>query len=211
MTSSPDSAEAFAEQPLGEFLDGLAAPTPAPGGGAAAAISVALAGALTAMAARLSVAQVDEAETLAADADALRRRATALAHADGAAYSAFRAAQRGTPGESKPPRREAIRMALVGATEVPLAIAEAGARVAAVAGRVAAEGNPNVAGDAATAAFLAEAATRSAAALVELNVASGRLKGPWTERAQAAVAEATAVAGRVDAGLRAGTKDNFVP
>jgi formiminotetrahydrofolate cyclodeaminase len=50
-------------------------------------------------------------------------------------------------------------------------VAETGAEVAAVAAAVAAEGNPNVRGDAITAALLAAAGSRAAAALVRINLA----------------------------------------
>ena len=49
------------------------------------------------------------------------------------------------------------------------------------------EGNPNLRGDAATGALLAEAGARAAATLVALNVATGGLDASWTDRAEAAV------------------------
>jgi formiminotetrahydrofolate cyclodeaminase len=49
-------------------------------------------------------------------------------------------------------------------------VAEIGAEVAAVAAAIAAGGNPNVRGDAVTAALLAAAGSRAAAALVRINL-----------------------------------------
>jgi len=50
-------------------------------------------------------------------------------------------------------------------------IAEIGARIAALATRLAAHGHPNLHGDAVVAALLAGAGTRSACALVRINLA----------------------------------------
>ena len=58
-------------------------------------------------------------------------------------------------------------------------------------------GNPNLRGDTLTAAHLAEASARSAAALVDINVALGRLPGDLSRRAAGAVARAQAAAARV--------------
>ena len=51
----------FAEQPLGSFLDEVAAPTPAPGGGSAAATACALGAALVEMVARIGLGRADAA------------------------------------------------------------------------------------------------------------------------------------------------------
>jgi formiminotetrahydrofolate cyclodeaminase len=61
--------------------------------------------------------------------------------------------------------------ALSQASMVPMEVAEIGSEVAAVAAAVAAGGNPNVRGDAVTAALLAAAGARAAAALVRINLA----------------------------------------
>jgi formiminotetrahydrofolate cyclodeaminase len=60
--------------------------------------------------------------------------------------------------------------ALGRAADVPLAIAEAAADVAALAAAVAEHGNPDRRADAAAAAVLAEGAVRAAAKLVEVNL-----------------------------------------
>jgi hypothetical protein len=69
-------------------------------------------------------------------------------------------------------RPAALRAALSAAAEVPLEIAAASAEVAELAAASARiPGNEQLAGDAGTATVIAEAATRAAAALVELNLA----------------------------------------
>ncbi|HET7244206.1 MAG TPA: cyclodeaminase/cyclohydrolase family protein, partial [Streptosporangiaceae bacterium] len=68
-------------------------------------------------------------------------------------------------------RGELVSAALARASEVPLEVAELGDRVAALAADVARRGNPAVRGDALAAAQLAAAAARTAAALVQINLA----------------------------------------
>jgi formiminotetrahydrofolate cyclodeaminase len=53
---------------------------------------------------------------------------------------------------------------------MPLAIAEAALDVASLAAELAERGNPNLRGDAATAALLSEAAVRATANFVEINL-----------------------------------------
>jgi formiminotetrahydrofolate cyclodeaminase len=149
------------EKTLTGFLEEVAAKTSAPGGGAVAAVTVALAAALAEMVAQFSGKQWDGAEDAALRARELRTRAAPLAQADAEAYQAVIAA-RGGPGYEE---------ALSRAADVPLAIVQAAADVGELAAELAASGNPNLRGDAATAALLAEAAARSAANLVDINLA----------------------------------------
>ena len=183
-----------------DFLGLLAARVPAPGGGGAAAVTCALAAGLVAMAARFSDAQLPAAADVAHQADQLRERAAGLADQDAAAYQkvldAYRVPAGGGDGGE---RRQRIEAALHGAAAVPLEIAEIAAQVAGLAGRVAAGGHPNLRGDTVTAAHLAEASARSAAALVDINVALGRLPGDLPRRAASAVTAAQAAAARVTA------------
>lgn len=162
----------YAELPLGRFLDLVASREPTPGGGATAAVAVALAAALTGMAARFSTEHLADAGKIADEADALRRRVMPLARADAAAYArvldAYRTARDGEKESSR-----MIWEALTEAADVPLSIAEIGAEVAANSVRLAEDGNPNLRGDAVTAAFLAGAGVRAAATLVEINISSG--------------------------------------
>jgi methenyltetrahydrofolate cyclohydrolase len=166
-----DAVPNYAELPLGRFVDMVASREPAPGGGASAAVAVALAAALTAMAARFSADHLADAETIADRAEELRNRVMPLAQADAAAYGRVLDAYR-TPRDDEK-RRRRIREALSEAADVPLSIAEVGVEVSGNAARLVEEGNPNLRGDAVTAAALAKAGVRAAATLVEINVSAG--------------------------------------
>ena len=166
-----DAVPNYAELPLGRFMDMVASREPAPGGGASAAVAVALAAALTAMAARFSADHLADAETIADSAEELRNRVMPLAQADAAAYGRVLDAYR-TPRDDEK-RRRRIREALSEAADVPLSIAEVGVEVAGNAARLVEEGNPNLRGDAVTAAALAKAVVRAATTLVEINVSAG--------------------------------------
>jgi methenyltetrahydrofolate cyclohydrolase len=160
---------AYADQGLGEFLDRVASREAAPGGGAVAAVSVSLAAGLVAMTARLSTRLVDDSANLADEADAIRRQAARLADEDSEAYRAVLAASRADGGSSG----EGVAAALDRAARVPVEVAGLAARAAVLAARLALEGNPRLRGDATTALVLAEAAARSACALVRTNVEEG--------------------------------------
>jgi formiminotetrahydrofolate cyclodeaminase len=184
------------------FLEAVAAAEPAPGGGAAAATTAALGASLVAMAARFSRSQRDDADSIAARADSLRERALALADEDAVAYTGVLEAYR-LPKEVDG-RHEQIKNALERACEVPLEIAEGAADIATLAADIGAWGNPNLAGDAATAAHLAVAATRSATGLALINARLGDLGPGPVKRADdlagVAAAVAAGVAGRLTGG-----------
>lgn len=124
-------------------------------------MSVSLAAALSGMAARLSTAQLDDADALLERAETLRERAAPLAQADATAYG--RVIERQRKGGN-------VKAALSAAADVPLEVAEIGAEVAEIAFRIAEGGNPNLRGDALTAVLLAEAGTQAAVALVKINL-----------------------------------------
>jgi len=175
--SGGHSVPCYLDLPLRAFLGLLADGRPAPAGGAAAALGVALAASLCAMTARLSGRQLPGAAQLAADAERLAGLVAPLAQADAEAYRAVIAARRRPPGPPPGPGRAPgppadLAAALSGAADVPMQIAEIGAQVAALATRLAARGHPDLHGDAVTAALLADAGTRSACALVRINLAA---------------------------------------
>jgi len=175
----PSGDADFGADPLRRFLERVANDEPAPGGGAAAAVSAALAAGLVAMAGRFSPRHLDDPELLIAEADQLRTNALRLATADAEAYGAVLAAYRVSKDTAG--RSLLIRTAWERATEVPSAIAKLAARLASLGSVAAAKGNPNLQGDAVIAVILAEAATRSAARLVELNVRRGGLDRRWLD------------------------------
>ena len=148
-----------------------------------AAIAVALAAGLAGMAARLSTGQLADAPELADQADASRRRVAPLARADAESYRRVLDSYR----EPEQTRTARVRDALSGAADVPLAVAEAGSEVAAIASRLAEEGNPNLEGDALAAVLLADAGVRAAAALVRINLSSANVGDDRLNRANSLV------------------------
>ncbi|MGB6164708.1 MAG: cyclodeaminase/cyclohydrolase family protein [Pseudonocardiaceae bacterium] len=180
---------------VAELLDRLAARQPAPGGGAAAAITAAMAAGLLGMAARFSTAQLSDSSSRAAHADQMREQVAALAEQDAEAYQAVLTAF-ALPHEPDPAfRRRQVRATLERAAAVPTEIAELASTIATEAVELAGRGNPNLRGDAFTAATLAAAAARAAAELVRLNVELGKLEDDLADRAaHAADTAATAVA-----------------
>ena len=163
----------LAEATVAELLEQLAAGTPAPGGGTAAALAGAAAAALTEMAATFALARggADSRGIAQAQhrAGAVRARLLELAEADERSYQPVLDALALDGGDSRRP--SALAEALSAAAEVPLEIAAASADVAELAATIArTPGNEHLLGDASTAAIIAEAATRAAVALVELNL-----------------------------------------
>jgi methenyltetrahydrofolate cyclohydrolase len=177
----------FLDQTLTAFLDQAAARQPAPGGGSAAALTVALAAGLTAMAARFSAPQVGDSAELASQADQLRHRAAGLIDEDARAYQAVLDTRRGSGAGSS-----AAREAMQHAAMVPLQICELAGQTATLAARLATDGNPNLRGDAITAALLAEAAACSTASLVRINIAAGAPDDGLSPRATHAESQARA-------------------
>ena len=165
------ASSSFLDAGLKEFLDAVPARTPAPGGGAVAAIAASLAAGLTAMAARFAPDEWKRRAEVVGRAEELRARVEPLADADAEAYGAFMA-------ERTDDNVERI-------IAIPFELAEVAAEVAELASLVAAEGNPNVTGDAAAGADLAAAAASVGARLVRINAP------PGDER----IAEAAALAG----------------
>jgi methenyltetrahydrofolate cyclohydrolase len=155
---------ASAERPLGELLAELAARTPAPGAGCASAWTGSLAAALTEMVARF----VHDAGAAARAAEC-RVELLAAGERELSSYQPVFAASRLPAGD--PARKQRLDDALSEASEPPFAIAQASAEVAELAASIAAKSKKAVAGDAIAATVLAEASSRAAARLVEINLA----------------------------------------
>jgi formiminotetrahydrofolate cyclodeaminase len=176
---------AFADRPLREVLDGLAARSAEPGGGASAAWGCAIAAGLAEMAAAFG-----ELDAVGAEARELRARALELAERDGEGYAPVLEALR-LP-RSDPDRPSRLADALSAAAETPLAIALASARVAELARIAARDGRRSVRGDAAAGAAIAAGACQAAAGLVEENIGGREPPDPRVARAQEAVSRARA-------------------
>ncbi len=168
------------EQPVTRFLDELASSAATPGGGSGAAIMGALGAALVSMVCNLTIGKKNYAEvepemrSVLHDAEGLRQRLADMVAEDIAAFNGLMAAY-GLPkltDEDKAARGAAIQHALRAATEAPLACARASADVIALSMRAAEVGNRNVISDAGVGALAAQAALRSAALNVDINVPS---------------------------------------
>lgn len=159
---------------LGEFVAAVAAATPAPGGGSVSAAAGALAAALGRMVAAMTRTKkayaqhekkLNAALTLLEDDGAAMQ--AAVEH-DAASYNAVSAAYK-LPKDS-PERGSAIQAALQKATDIPLAVAERAARVAAIIQELEPITSPAMASDLVVARLMATTALEGAIANVEINL-----------------------------------------
>ncbi len=165
---------------MGELLQRLGSSEPAPGGGAASGVTAALGAALVQMTANLTVGRArfadveGQAQRIGQRAAELRQRLMQLADADAEAFDRVSSAYKLPHADdaARKARSHAIQSALVSATEVPLETARVCAEVLEVAEEAAPILNPTVISDVLVGALLADAALRSAAVNVEINVAS---------------------------------------
>lgn len=172
------------DRPVTNFLDELASNAPAPGGGSVASLSGALGAALVSMVCNLTLGKKgyedvqDDIEELLSESEALRQELTDLLEADVAAYTGYSMAAKmpRDTDEQKAERAKAMQEALKVATDVPLRIAEAAVRVMDLCTPAAEKGNKWAVSDAGVAVLMAEAALRSAALNVLINL--GSLKDP---------------------------------
>jgi formiminotetrahydrofolate cyclodeaminase len=163
----------FFELTVEQLLDELARETRVPAAGPAAAVTVAAAASLVAMTARFARDGWEDATTTIAQAEALRRRATRLAHEAATALEDVLAV-RESPSDARPEARDfQFGRKLDRAADVPFAIVETASDVALLAAHAAERGDPEVRADAAAAPLLAHGAARAAAHLVEINLAGG--------------------------------------
>ena len=162
------------------FIDELASAAPTPGGGGASAYAGALAAALASMVGNLTggkktYADVeDEVRASLARLDALRARLVALVDEDARAFEPLAAAYRlpkATP-EEQAAKNAALQQALVGASDVPLAIMRAVADVVDEADYLAHHGSKMARSDAGVAAAFARAASDGASLNIFINAAS---------------------------------------
>ena len=180
MADSLTGASGLGALTVHDFLERLASGDPTPGGGGAAALGGALGAALVSMVCNLTLGRekyaAHEAEVgaIRAEADALRARLERGIDEDAAAYDGVMAAYRlpRATDDEKAARTAAIQAATYEAALAPLALAEASARVIDLADQAVGKTNPNAASDLAVAALLGSAAVDSAAANVEINLAT---------------------------------------
>jgi methenyltetrahydrofolate cyclohydrolase len=161
-----------------EFLDALASGEATPGGGGAAAVMGAMGAALISMVCRLTIGKkgydnVDaQMRNLLEQSEALRLRMAAMVAEDARAFDTLMSAYRSPKNsdDEKAARSLAIQAGLKAATEAPLACARAAADAVRLAAAAVEIGNVNVISDVGVGALSAQAALRSAALNVRINV-----------------------------------------
>jgi methenyltetrahydrofolate cyclohydrolase len=170
----------FADLTIAQFVEHLSSAEPVPGGGAAAAVAAALGASLVSMVAGLSTgkARYEAYQATLAKCEALGHELAAefmrLADQDAEAYAGYSAAlkmPRETEDEQQA-RKVAIAAAARAAAEAPLDCVRACLRLAIAAEALAGRSNVNAASDVLVAALLGEAAARSAAENVLINLPS---------------------------------------
>jgi methenyltetrahydrofolate cyclohydrolase len=158
-----------ASQTLREVLDTIARPDPVGGGGAAAALTGATAAALVAMVAAVAAHRAPNDPSLretVEKAEALRARMLRLADEDVAAFGRVVDARR----RADETRVDALREALIGATELPLELAAAGVQVLERCASVLPRARASTLADLGVAAALAAAAVEGAAFTARANL-----------------------------------------
>jgi formiminotetrahydrofolate cyclodeaminase len=165
------------ERTLEGYINAVASPAPAPGAGSVTGVIGALSAALGQMV--LNFTDVPDGDVtvrrdnLLTALHACQNRLLQGADEDEVAYQGYRDAAelpRETADE-KSARKIAMQAALIAATDVPLAMAEQAARLAALLVEVAQIGNRRLASDAALSALLAETTLRGALLNVRGNAA----------------------------------------
>jgi len=157
------------EDRLEGFLDRLASEAPTPGAGAATALTAAASAAVVAMVCRVTARRTAPSDDLAQidqEAETLRARLTALVREDADAFAAVIEARR-APAERRP---QAVRAALVRATEVPVEIASAAQRILALCDRLVMSARASTVSDLGVAVILAAAALEGAALTARVNL-----------------------------------------
>ena len=162
---------------LSDFLRKLASSDATPGGGSASALAGALSGALVTMVAGLSQAKASEdaaeaMELLSEQGDQLLETLSDAIDRDARAYDAVMVAMK-LPRESddeKVARKTAIQVALRGAADVPLEVAEESLAAAEMALLALDKGVPHAASDAGVAMALALAGVEGAVLNVAINL-----------------------------------------
>lgn len=163
---------------LDSFVGRVASASPTPGGGSVVAHVASLGAALAQMVAGLTIgrkkyqAVEEQARSISERASQLRRRLSALVALDADSFEQVRAAYKLPSEPDGTAKAQAVRAALIGASEVPLETARLAVEVAEIAATIAEIGNTNAATDGAVGALVAEAACKGAVLNVRINVAS---------------------------------------
>jgi formiminotetrahydrofolate cyclodeaminase len=176
----------------------LAARPAGPGVGEVTGGVIAVAAGLCESIARASLEHWPDGRGVAAQAAELRRRAETLAGENAIAYLRVRSALL-TPERATTGRDATLRATLLRSAEIPLALATTACDCALLAAAIAHDVHPDLRADAIGAAELATGAARSAAWLVEINLAL-LADDPFRIEARAVVAAAEQARDRARAG-----------
>ena len=166
------------QQTIDEFMDDLSSKAATPGGGSAAAIMGAMAASLISMVANLTIGKKNYAsvetqmQDLLKQSDDLKIKLLEMIRADMNAFDLVMTAYQlpKATNEQTRARNQAIQTALKIATDVPLQCAEACRQMIQLSQIAAEIGNKNVVTDAGVAVLSAQAALRSAALNVYINI-----------------------------------------
>ena len=180
MGNSGGRGVTWAKKTLKEFQDALASSDPTPGGGSAAAVALGQAAALAVMVSELTLAKESLSdgwsisEQVKFVAEPFLKTGLELATSDSDAFDAVVASFRlpRETDEDKEKRRDAIRLATLGAAEVPYQTATSALQLLRLLPDLAEKGNPNAASDVGVSALLASAALKGAIFNVEINLQS---------------------------------------
>jgi formiminotetrahydrofolate cyclodeaminase len=170
-----DSAElpAYAQLGVATLLELIGRPAPTPAAGTVASVAAALASALCIKCASLSTKQLADASRYQQRGIELQTRAIGLAQADAEAYNqvifARRLRHEPQSGEQAAPSIDEAMRRVIG---TPIEIARLGVEIGRLAVELAELGNPNLVGDAVTAALLADSAVQAAVTLANINLAA---------------------------------------
>lgn len=170
----------FESYSLKAFAERTAAPDAVPGGGSVSALAGALAAALTAMAAGLTLkkeayaAIAPRMQALQREAASLQTDLLAAVDRDAQSYQAVLTAMRLPKGSDteRRARSAAIQAALVGASDVPMQVADLALQVSHLALEAARDGNPDMITDAGVGVLMARSAVLGALMNVRVNLAA---------------------------------------
>ena len=184
----------FADLPLNQLVESVAARDPTPGAGPTLAWTCALAAALVEMVSAVTLRKGPESPEAVAirrdRAHSLRTTALELADLDAAAYGNVLVVQRSREAPGYPQR---LRQALADAADPLVRIIETAREVAELATEALADARGGVRGEAITALVLADSVAGGGVPLVELNLASDPEDPRRAQVREAAVAAANAL------------------
>jgi formiminotetrahydrofolate cyclodeaminase len=166
------------QQTIDEFMDNLASKAATPGGGSVAAVMGAMAAALISMVANLTIGKKNYASVETQMQDLLNKSENLkiimldMIRADIEAFDLVMSAYKlpKATNDEINSRNQAIQVALKTATDIPLQCAEACRSIIHLSQLAAEIGNKNVVTDAGVAVLAAQAALRSAALNVYINI-----------------------------------------